>query len=41
MNEYAAQVSPPTTDSSRKLYGVRPSLAYADTGVSPSATISR
>ena len=40
-NEYAAQVAPPTTDSSRKLWSSPPSAAYADTGVSASASSSR
>src|SRR5258706_2789531 len=40
-HEYAAHVAPPTTDSSKKLYAPAPSAAYADTGVSPSASSSR
>jgi hypothetical protein len=40
-NEYAAQVAPPTTDSSKKLCSPAPSAAYADTGVSESASSSR
>ena len=38
---YAAHFSPPTTLSSRNEYAPRPSLAYADTGVSVSASTSR
>ena len=38
---YRAQRSPPSSDSSRKPYGPRCSLAKAVTGVSPSSTTSR
>src|SRR6185503_2838080 len=37
-NEYAAQFAPPITDSSRNECSPPPSAAYAETGVSPSAS---
>ena len=40
-NEYAAHVEPPTTDSSRNECSPAPSAAYAETGVSESASSSR
>src|SRR5262245_45941428 len=40
-NEYAAHVAPPTTDSSKNECSPPPSAAYAETGVSPSASSSR
>ena len=40
-NEYAAHVAPPMTDSSKNECSPPPSAAYADTGVSLSASSSR
>jgi hypothetical protein len=40
MNEYRPKRSPPTTDSSRKLFGAAASFRYSDRGVSRSAKVS-